>query len=160
MNSVLKTLRGSADKGASLAEVVVAMLLMSTVGVSVAAVVVGARPVTDELKNKAVKQAVLDRETANVRVRDYVFCTAANLTSASSLYPNLSENKKINISTEVYITGVEGPLNNTWQKCTTSLLQNSIYSVAASESTLQRVSVKLTRLKGPAVVNTVVKVAP
>lgn len=147
------------ESGASLAEVVIAMLLMSTVGVSVAAVVVGARPVTDGLKDKSVKQAVLDRETANIRVANFVSCNSSNFSTLASLYPKSAATNKIEISTEVYISGVEGSLNNTWQKCDSSLLNNSSYSQAAADATLQRVTVKLSRIKGPPAVNTVVKVS-
>lgn len=150
------------DAGASLAEVVVAMLLMSVVGVSLASVLIGARPVTDNLKEKASKQIVLERAIANIRVSDFLPCTETNL-QTPGLYKNISNDKKISVSTEVYLTNSNTTAEGTWVACSQNVFDDKSEEGIAiaqevSSAALQRVTVTLNRSKGPAVVNTLVKV--
>jgi Tfp pilus assembly protein PilV len=162
MKDVIQKSRFKSDLGASLAEVVVAMLLMSVVGVSLASVLIGARPVTDNLKEKASKQVVLDRDIANIRVADFLPCTEANL-QTPGLYKKASSDKKISVSTEVYLTNSNTTLEGTWVTCSQNIFADKTAGgIAIAEkvatATLQRVKVTLNRSKGPAVVHTLVKV--
>lgn len=164
MKSYLRKLwNTSSDAGTSLAEVVIAMTLMSVVGVSLATVLVGARPVTDNLKEKAGKQVVLERDIANIRVADFVPCNETNL-QIPSLYRGVSNDKKISVSTEVYLSNSNTSLEGTWVKCRSEIFDDRTTEglrIAEEVSTapLQRVTIKLTRTKGPAVVHTLVKVS-
>jgi Na+-transporting NADH:ubiquinone oxidoreductase subunit NqrC len=162
MRSIKRIFLASGEEGASLAEVVVAMLLMSVVGVSLASVLVGARPVTDNLKAKAQKQVVLDKDIANIRVADFVPCTLSNL-QVPGLYKGASNDKQISVSTEVYLSNSDTTAEGTWVPCNASIFSDTSANGVAianevSTAALQRVTVKLTRVKGPPVIHTLVKV--
>jgi Tfp pilus assembly protein PilV len=152
------------DSGSTLAEVVIAMLIMGISGVAISGALLVSRPVTDHLISREQSTLVFQSDVANVRATAYRFCSPTNLNSVDNIYPVASSDKSTSVETSILI-------NDTWVPCTKNLFQTNSYKKAdgtvldltswmsyIQTATVQKVTLTKSRAKGDSLVQVIAKV--